>query len=64
MHNPYPEKYPCDRCEYEATSRGNLKAHIDGKHSDVVHSCEQCNYTTAWKAHLSKHVKNQHSNIE
>ena len=43
-------KYPCDKCEYSATTASNLKVHIENKLQGVRYPCDQCEYTATTKS--------------
>ena len=42
-------RYPCDKCEYAATTASALRSHIENKHEGVRYPCDKCVYaaTTA-----------------
>ena len=37
-------RYPCDKCEYAATTASNLRKHIESKHAEVRYFCNKCEY--------------------
>ena len=47
-------RYPCNQCDYEATQKSNLKAHL-ARHSDSVMKCDLCDFQTKWKSHWKSH---------
>lgn len=56
--------FQCDQCNYAATKRGNLNAHINAIHEQIKNfSCDQCEYASARRQDLAKHVGGVHSNI-
>ena len=52
--------YSCDKCEYKATQKGNLKTHIASIHSKVTYSCEN---KSNLKLILKTHIESIHSKI-
>ena len=50
-------KYPCDECDYRATTRGNLRLHKGAKHGDSALTCEHCGFQTKWKTNYITHMK-------
>ena len=56
-------KYPCNKCEYEATQKSSLKNHIQSKHEGVWYDCNQCDYKAKQLGILTTHVKLKHSGI-
>ena len=53
-------RYPCDQCEFAATSMSNLKVHKEAKHEGIRYPCDECEYITAYAAELKKHKKSKH----
>ena len=53
-------RYPCNECNYAATTAGNLKQHKESKHEGIRYPCNECDYaaTTTWN--LKKHKKRKH----
>ena len=49
-------KYQCDKCDYKAIQKGNLKVHEMLIHESIKYQCNECDYKTAWK-HLVKEHK-------
>ena len=37
-------RFPCNQCEYKATTTGKLQKHIDSIHKGVCYPCGQCDY--------------------
>ena len=37
------DKYPCEKCEYEATKKSSLLTHVKSQHEGVKYLCDQCN---------------------
>ena len=53
-------RYPCDKCEYTATSAGSLKCHIESKHEWMRYPCDKCEYTGTIAADLKCHIESKH----
>ena len=61
-------KYLCNLCDFNASSKGNLKIHQEFKHGSevykgVVYSCGQCDYQIKDRGTLSRHQKSKHEGI-
>ena len=41
--------FPCNQCEYKATQKQNLLAHIKSVHEGVKYPCQQCGYKATRK---------------
>ena len=52
--------FPCERCDFKATEKGNFLRHIKSIHEGVKFSCEQCDYKATQKSHLLRHFKLKH----
>ena len=50
-------KHSCEYCDYKATTKGNLQAHVQSVHEEIKYSCESCDYKETTKSNLKKHVK-------
>ena len=54
-------KYPCDKCEYAATTPYGLRSHIENIHEGIKkHPCNKCEYATTTAHKLKKHISNKH----
>lgn len=53
-------KYQCDRCEYQAERKDNLKRHIQSIHEGLRFSCNQCEYQATRQGSLKRHKQNVH----
>ena len=53
--------YP--KCAYQTTRTGNLRRHIQAKHTGAHKHCTYCNYSTKSAASFKKHLKH-HSGIK
>ena len=55
--------YDCNQCDYKATLKANLKAHIESKHEGIrKFACNFCDYRYSAKHNLKNHLKNIHAN--
>ena len=52
-------KYPCEHCEYKATSKQSLERHNQSLHLKVKFKCEHCDAFLS-REHLYKHIKAVH----
>ena len=53
--------YPCNKCEFKATQKGNQARHVKVVHMNIYPvKCDYCEYGCASKHHLEVHVKNKH----
>ena len=52
--------YSCKDCEYETTSKGNLKEHTKYVHGGVKYFCNQCDYQSMDRETLNEHEKSIH----
>ena len=56
----------CDKCDFRAIQKIDLKRHTVSKHGDrddrPKYPCDQCDYVTIQKRHLKKHQKKKHEN--
>ncbi len=61
-------RYPCDHCDYRATSKQALETHLKGVHKDKLESlrikCTSCDYVSYLKAHMDSHTKKRHTKKE
>ena len=62
---PKPDK-KCNFCDKTFRQNSNLKAHINGVHTNVItYCCEKCDYITSYKSDLKKHLAKKHdTNLE
>jgi len=54
-------KFPCDECQYSATTKSNLKIHVLAKHLGVKFPCKYCDFQGSTKGNTYSHMKNMHS---
>jgi len=52
--------YPCNQCDYTATTKPSLRRHRDSKHEGITYSCDKCERTFAVKDNLRIHAKRVH----
>ena len=50
-------KYPCNKCDYRATTQSSLTTHIQFKHEGVKYACNQCDHQATTKGSLKRHEK-------
>ena len=55
--------YPCDKCDYTATYRGNLNKHINSKHEGVRYPCEHCGYVATQAVNLQNRIKSWYKGL-
>jgi len=53
-------RYPCDQCEYIATSVSHTKSHKEAKHEGIRYPCELCEFTTTRPGDLKRHKESKH----
>ena len=56
-------RYPCDKCEYSATSQNNLREHIENKHEGVKYPCDICEFAASSVIYLKRHVEIKHEEV-
>ena len=54
----------CDQCNFRATNKGNLTAHMKSKHEGIKYPCAQCDYEAKWKGNLSAHIRSHHKGLK
>ena len=52
------------QCDYEATTQGSLKTHIQSVHEKIKYPCNQCGYQATQKGSLKRHIQSVHEKIE
>merc|ERR1712079_747018 len=51
----------CNFCDKTFKHNSNLKAHINGVHTNIItFCCDQCDYITSYKSDLKKHMAKKH----
>ena len=53
-------KFPCDKCDYAATTKSNLTKHIEIRHKGVRYPCNLCEYESLSTFNLKRHIENKH----
>lgn len=56
--------YPCDQCNYAATTKCSLNEHTQSYHEAANFTCNQCDYTASIKTNLNKHKEDSHEEKE
>jgi len=56
------KKFSCEKCDYRARNRGDMKKHVLAIHEGVRYPCDQCSYRATQQGHLKMHKKRQHNN--
>ena len=56
-------RYPCDKCEYAATTLSNLKQLIENKHEGVRYLCDNCEFTASTVSNLRLHIELKHEEV-
>ena len=56
-------RYKCNQCEYKATRKTNLTAHIQSVHEGLRYVCNQCEYKATWKCNLATHIETVHEGV-
>ena len=55
--------YDCSQCDYQATTKGNLKIHTDALHEGVRHACNQCGMQFTQPNSLKDHIQSVHEDV-
>ena len=53
-------KFDCDKCDYQATFKINLKEHIESKHQGIKYDCDKCDNQATLKRNLKEHTESKH----
>ena len=53
-------RYPCNQCDYAATTSGSLKTHNESKHEGIRYPCDQCDYAATKLDKLKIHKESKH----
>ena len=54
------DRFKCDQCEKEFSSKSNLNTHIK-THNSAVQKCNQCGKTYTTETNLKRHIAHMHS---
>ena len=57
-------RYPCNQCEYQATTQGSLKTHKESIHEGVKYSCNKCEFHATQKGDLKRHREAIHEGVK
>ncbi len=60
IHNMPSCVFICDKCNYQTTQSGHLKAHQQAKHEGKLFCCSECNFTSGFSSDLKRHIKKKH----
>ena len=47
-------------CQYQATTSGNLRTHVQSKHEGVKYACMHCDYQATTTGSLKRHIDSKH----
>ena len=53
-------KFPCDSCDFSATTTRNLKWHIESKHEGVRYPCDKWDDAATEAGKLKRHIESIH----
>ena len=56
-------RYPCDQCNYAATTVQSLKVHKEANHEGIRYPCDQCDLIYTSLSDLNKHQRSKHEGI-
>ena len=57
-------RFPCDQCEYVATTDSDFNFHKITIHKGTKYICDQCEYVAKYKSYLKRHKQRKHGNIK
>ena len=57
------QKFECDQCHKEYSSKASLLVHMRSQHSGVRYNCKQCDANYAHKHELVQHIKSKHEGV-
>ena len=52
--------YPCDQCDYAATTSSSLKQHKESKHEGLRYPCDECDFAATTSGNLKQHKEAKH----
>ena len=64
VRNKNNKKYACNQCDYQATTQGNLKTHIQSIHEGVKYSCNLCDKQFTRQDSLTRHIQSVHEGVK
>ena len=56
-------RYPCNKCEYAATSPSYLRIHIESEHKEVKYLFDKCEYVATTPSYLRNHIESKHEGV-
>ena len=56
-------KYPCDECQHQSSSKGDLAKHRRAVHEGIKYPCGQCQHQATSKGDLARHRRAVHERI-
>ena len=57
------ERFVCDQCRYSASTKSNLKNHINIVHNEIKsYGCDHCSQKFSQRYNLEKHMESRHKN--
>ena len=56
-------RYPCNNCDYKATTRGSLKKHCMRSHDGIKYFCDKCDHISNSQSYLRRHQRTEHENF-
>ena len=56
-------RYPCDHCDYAATTPTGLRQHKESKHEGIRYPCDHCDYAATTATSLKQHTHTKHEGI-
>ena len=62
--NQEDDKFSCSLCDHQATTKNNLKTHIQYQHEGVKYACNQCDKQYSDKKGLRRHIQAEHEGAE
>ena len=57
-------KYACNKCDYQATQKGNITLPIQSVHEGVKYACNQCAYQATQQSNLTTHIQSVHEGVK
>ena len=56
-------RYPCDTCEFAATTANDLKQHLESKHDGSRYPCDKCEYAATRAGNPKRHIESKHEGV-
>ena len=54
------KRFNCDKCDFTAPKKDNLKTHIESMHVEKRYTCDKCDFTAPKKESLKTHNESMH----